>query len=254
MNSSSAPRAGVFPCNGTDVNFLVSVDNYASPTLLNNCAVAYLQAGRLDGAMKLLSIGLTKLRDQFLSVRKTISFVDEVIEDLLQVRRGTSRKEDDSPTTIVSGVQVFVHVDTGLLDLYNRALLIVQSQWDEQPDVLCAVILFNMGLVHHGWGLTHPSLTNKFLSSAHQLYQSGLDILQRYSIDAIDPLLRLALLNNKAHIEAGLLQADEMHDDLKAMETILVDREVALLDAEDNAIFHVNLICNSDTFAPAPAA
>jgi hypothetical protein len=233
----------------------------ASPTLnvpaavLNNSAVAYLQAGRPAEAMELLQIGLSHLRDQFVEKRGR------------QLEQAPSRDQDDDddamveeynlpykPTYVsaVSSIPVFWQQDVSSLTLYDRALLVDTAL--EGDEILSSVILYNMGLLHHNRGL--ESGVSNFLHRGYRLYQISLDILTRQN-SASDPLLLMALFNNMAHVASNLFQVNEMRAALGHIRTILSGMgHRPQLDEDDYAIFYANtfMFGQREEFMVAPAA
>jgi hypothetical protein len=190
--------------------------------------------------MGLLENGLADLRDQFLSKRNH------------SVQSSDSIKK--STPTVLSGIPVFPRYDKGLLAIYDRALIFDDSFTNDRPppQVVSAVIIYNMGLMHHIQGV-HLGLS-KFFSRAYQFYQISLDVLEKDGLhDKVDPLISLALFNNMAHAADYLFRADDMRNAFESMRSILTT-DGDCLDDQDYDIFYINSICSPTIPNLAPAA
>jgi hypothetical protein len=261
-------------------NFGLGTTNFLYPASLNNKAIVYLQHGREHEAIELLEIGLAYLRDQFhtsstgtLSTSGSSTLEDKMIHcesstrknEMEEVLQGVDKPCD--PVVWVTGVplpmETCVERVTGFIEMYDRALLIdaysnIQQQQHRPKlqEVISAILLYNLGLMHHIRGL-HPHggcVSDKFLADAYHLYEISLSILERNDAADVDPLLYLALLNNMAHIATGLSLTNKLYDELDAMRSI-IQRESDFVKDEDLQIFCVNAMCFSSTLVHiAPAA
>jgi hypothetical protein len=190
--------------------------------------------------MGLLENGLSDLRDQFLSKGDRSAQFSDII---------------NKPTpTFLSGIPIRPHChDKGLLALYDRALIFDECvSKDQSPQVLSAVIIYNMGLMHHIQGINLG--LSKFFSRAYKFYQISLDVLEKDGLyEKIDPLICLALFNNMAHAAAHLFRTDDMRQSFDAMRNILIT-DGDYLDDQDYDIFYINSMCCPTIPNLAPAA
>jgi hypothetical protein len=218
--------------------------DFSCPASINNCAVSCLKVGRADKAMEFLQLGLAILRKQFLSKEAPLRRYTDTSQDTCQ---------DGQPcisTCFLSGARLFLPRDACILELYDRAL-IIDSTDIRQPEVLSAVILYNMGFMHQTHGLTHGN--TELLARAHRFYQISLDVLEKNDIIEVDPLLYLALFNNAAHIGASLCQVETMRQCIEAVRNIM-ETDGDLIDEEDYEFFYTNTICCAPAATLAPAA
>jgi hypothetical protein len=259
----------------TTSNLHVNEKEACCSILLNNRAVARLQAGREDEAMELLEKGLSLLRDQFLNspqeprrstleTMTTNSSTAEMQNASLDTQRTTIEStccsdQGDSkipsdlslamsncmvdgelgrscciqhsrqvPTTTITFSSVplpFRHSHShvlGVVDMYERALVIHHPEMADgdvgghrthlllhpQPlfsptssvssstyEILSAVILYNMGLMHHRRGMIMSTSSSagagagtdsirmiRYLDDAFELYRIGLYVLEQSPI------------------------------------------------------------------------
>ena len=233
---------------------------------LNNSAIAYLQSGRAEEAMVLLQIALSKLRDQFVERRDPESERTGEDTPIEEDDDDQSMKSDDesdpcpkptSSISVFSSVPVWIQQDTSCLTFYDRALLVDINTPFEDNELLSAVILFNMALLHHSRGLEFGK--SDFLERASHLYQIALDILQKQKSANGNYLIIMALLNNMAHIDSHLFRMEDMTDSLEHMCKILSADDIVnddlLIDEDDYVIFFMNaMIGKEKEFTIAPAA
>jgi hypothetical protein len=193
--------------------------------------------------MEVLQIGLATLRDHFLSNRRIGCLHHEA----------TTEHLDPTRQTMIRGIPLQVQCSEELLRLYDRAFCFVESANCCLPlEVFTAIILYNMGLMHHIRGLTHGQ--SHFLDQAYRFYQISADVLDKKNESVrVNPLFLLALFNNMAHIAATLLRADEMQSSLRTVQSVLVN-DGYCIDEEDFEIFRNNTICYTAEFTTAPAA
>jgi tetratricopeptide (TPR) repeat protein len=241
-----------------------ALDNISASSL-NNSAIMYLQAGRSQEAMELLQIALSKLRDELLESP------DSELEDSCEEADQThGTKEEDvymkceqefaEPCTksinLFSSIPFLMQHDTSFLKLYDRALLVDTSCSCLDHELLSAVILFNMALLHHSRGIACCK-TDCLIRASH-LYQIALDILQRRLDCSMNYLLLMAIFNNLAHIDSHLFRIEEMRSSLEEIRTILmsevIDEEFSL-NEDDYSIFFMNaMFGNEKELSVAPAA
>jgi hypothetical protein len=224
------------------------------PFSLNNKAIAFLQTGRECAAMECFELGLATLRDQFLASDGNLS-AGLTSKDIPRPFRDIDEDDLSYDQRIwVRGVAVpaprCVNHEPGVVVMYDRALFVQCHHFHAKPEVLSAIILFNMGLMHHIRG-SHG--VTKFLEDAYHLYQISLCILDRNDAFDVDPLLYLALRNNMAHISSSLSMAEKMLEELCALQDTIAS-ECDYVDEEDLQIFYVNVLCGLSaipTVAPA---
>jgi hypothetical protein len=229
---------------------------------INNSAVTCIQAGRTQEAMEILQIALSDLRDQFVATQDPVgkdSPQEPVAHDDhdqhmdINVEQEEFSKPSDS-IYVFSGQPVALQEDVSLLTLYDRALLVDTIYPCQDKEILSAVILFNMALLHHFRGLEEGK--TEFLHSANRFYHFALSILQKPKTLKPNYLLLMALFNNMAHVDSHLFRMKEMKVSLKRMRTILTayDDDVPLEDA-DYAIFFINAVFGEEKeFTVAAAA
>lgn len=242
-----------------------SIPNNISASALNNSAIMYLQAGRSQEAMELLQIALSKLRDQFLESP------DSELDDSCDESEPTQDTDEDDlmmkceqdvvePCTksinLVSSISFVMQHDTSFLKFYDRALLVDTSDSCHDHELLSAVILFNMALLHHSRGVA--CCKTDCLVRASRLYQIALDILQRQFDYSTNYLLLMAIFNNLAHIDSHLFRIEEMKSSLEEIRSILmsevIDEEFSLSE-DDYSIFFMNaMFGNEKELTVAPAA
>jgi tetratricopeptide (TPR) repeat protein len=237
---------------------------------LNNSAVMYLQAGRLHEAMELFQIALSKLRDQFVEhqesdwegnqsdCEKPIDQGDDE-DQYMECEQDISEifSKPSMSISVFSSVPVWMPQDTSFLTFYDRALLVDINTPCHDRELLSAVILFNMALLHHSRGITCGK--TDCLERASRLYQIALDVLQKQIEHSTNYLLLMAIFNNMAHIDSHLFRMEEMKGSLKAMFNILtsddIDDDEFALEEDDYTIFFMNAIFgNEKELTVAPAA
>lgn len=235
---------------------------------LNNSAIMYLQAGKSHEAMELLQIALSKLRDQFMESEE--SDWDEHCESDEPTQESNDGTDDqrmkcdqesaEGPSkalNVFSSIPVWMPQDTSFLIFYDRALLVDTNTPCHDSELLSAVILFNMALLHHSRGVSYCKTDS--LELASRLYRIALDILQKEVDLGANYLLLMAIYNNMAHIDSHLFRVEEMKKSLEEIRTILmsdvIDSDDASLDEDDYAIFFMNSMFGSEKeLAVAPAA
>jgi tetratricopeptide (TPR) repeat protein len=235
---------------------------------LNNSAIMYLQAGKSHEAMELLQIALSKLRDQFMESEE--SDWDSQCDDDEPIQESIERNDDqwmkcnqestEVPSkafNVFSSIPVWMPQDTSFLIFYDRALLVDTNSPCHDSELLSAVILFNMALLHHSRGVSYCKTDS--LELASRLYRIALDILQKEVDLGSNYLLLMAIFNNLAHIDSHLFRMEEMKKSLEEIRTILmsdvIDADDISLDEDDYAIFFMNsMFGNEKELAVAPAA
>lgn len=235
--------------------------------VLNNSAIAYLQSGRTAEAMELLQIALSNLRDQFVENPDPAwegqcgEVPPEEVEDDQIMESSHMAEQCAKPScsiNVVGCVPIWLQHDASFLTLYDRALLVDTTTPCEDDELLSAVILFNMALLHHSRGLLECGEAD-YLDRANRLYEIALDILEKQEGHNANILLLMAVLNNIAHIDSHLCRLEDMKDSLEQMRHILagddIDEEDNSLDEDDYAIFFMNSMFSSEQeFTVAPAA
>ena len=235
---------------------------------LNNSAIMYLQAGKSHEAMELLQIALSKLRDQFMDCEESdweSQCDDEPIEESIGCTHEDPCTKCDQESTevptkalnVFSSVPVWMPQDTSFLIFYDRALLVDTTVPFHDSELLSAVILFNMALLHHSRGVSYCKTDS--LELASRLYRIALDILQKDVDRGSSYLLLMAIFNNLAHIDSHLFRIEEMKKSLEEVRTIIlsevIDDDECALDEDDYAIFFMNsMFGNEKELAVAPAA
>jgi tetratricopeptide (TPR) repeat protein len=245
-----------------------SVTQNIPASSLNNSAIMYLQAGRSIEAMELLQIALSKLRDQFMDCHD--SDWEDNCDEEEAIKHDVDEGEDDcmkcdqdfsepctKPISLFSSVPVRMPQDTSFLKFYDRALLVDTDCPCHDHELLSAVILFNMALLHHSRGIA--CCKADCFERASRLYQIALDILQKQLDYSTNYLLLMAIFNNLAHIDSHLFRMDEMKSSLEEIRTILtsdvIDDDALSLDEDDYAIFFMNaMFGNEKEITVAPAA
>jgi len=159
------------------------------------------------------------------------------------------------------------------LHLFDRALTISDNDrnrrngdddavYDEIDNaVTTAIVMYNMGLVHHGRGMSRGK--SKYLAKAAQLYQMSLHMIQQ-AMDGQQQenmpevsLLLLANLNNLAQIHSNWCRTDKTKLFLDGMRTVLTECSYEdFVGEEDYILFYMNILqeTNVFAFATAPAA
>lgn len=235
---------------------------------LNNSAIMYLQAGKSHEAMELLQIALSKLRDQFMECEdsewESHSENDDPIEETTSSHEDRWMKCDqqstEAPTkalNVFSSIPVWMPQDTSFLIFYDRALLVDTNSPCHDSELLSAVILFNMALLHHSRGVSYCKTDS--LELASRLYRIALDILRKEVDLGSNYLLLMAIFNNMAHIDSHLFRMEEMKKSLEEIRAIImsdvIDADEISLDEDDYAIFFMNsMFGNEKELAVAPAA
>lgn len=254
--------------NNTTITKMERLSHNVPASSLNNSAIMYLQAGKSHEAMELLQIALSKLRDQFMESEE--SDWDSQCDDEEPIQESTDRNDDqwmkcdqesaEVPSkafNVFSSIPVWMPQDTSFLIFYDRALLVDTNTPCHDSELLSAVILFNMALLHHSRGVSYCKTDS--LELASRLYRIALDILQKEVDLGSNYLLLMAIFNNLAHIDSHLFRMEEMKKSLEEIRTILmsdvIDADDVTLDEDDYAIFFMNsMFGNEKELAVAPAA
>jgi len=181
--------------------------------------------------------------------------------------------------------------DKAFLYLFDRALTITPTSpadddyYDEAHNtVTSAIIMYNMGLVHHTRGMSRGK--TKYLTKALQLYQMSLHMIQRVTGGVHDTsndaaaetaitipevtVLILANLNNLAQIHSHLCLNDKMNAFIESMRVVLAECSTSGVDGggggnasgsaefDDYSWFFTNILFfyneKASVFAAAPAA
>jgi tetratricopeptide (TPR) repeat protein len=231
---------------------------------LNNNAIMYLQAGKPYEAMELLQTALSQLRDQFMECEEPDwdTDSDDPIHESCHENSCLDCVQDatEAPTkaiSVYSSIPVLIPQDTSFIVFYDRALLVDTSGPCLDNELLSAVILFNMALLHHSRGVSFCKTDS--LELASRLYHIALDILRKEVHIGSNYLLLMAIFNNLAHIDSHLFRIDEMKGSLEEIRTILISDVIDVDDfslcEEDYAIFFMNaMLGNEKELAVAPAA
>jgi hypothetical protein len=259
------------------------------PTELNNGALAYWAAGHVSEAMELLQLALSRLSETCFDPSKPthVGGGGGPSSDALPNRRlraearhpyalDASLSATTTTTFKVAGMKSINpysvlssklthssaqhdhHHDASFLTLYDRAFLVdtKASADDLDPCLLLAVVLYNMALLHHTRGLDQGQAS--YLTSARQLYQLALGIVQQPLAEHPPSLLWLALCNNVAYIDSYLLRVSDMKHHLQQMSRVLRCDDLPDLDETDDddyMIFYLNaMFGEEDNLVVAPAA
>ena len=153
--------------------------------------------------------------------------------------------------------------DPSLMGVFDRALCVTNDDDMEHRELVTAVLMFNLGLVHHARGISRGR--SKYLNKALNLYKMALRVIQNiqeqlaqdHEAHGITPecirsvshvsLLLLALLNNMTQIYSQFFRLEKMQHYLQHMRWLLSeDHELAaqyLLTDDDFAWFCTNVMC-----------
>lgn len=230
---------------------------------LNNGAITYLQDGHPEEALELLQLALASLRDHFQDESEGSTQPDNRrarLRPAVPQQQEPSMQvddDDDDEVFLKDSVNVFsampftIEQEASALILYNRALMIdTNSSLANASEIISSVVLFNMGLLHHTWGIGHGK--SDLLERANRLYEIALDVLDKQPNDSA--LLRMAILNNIAHIGSQLFRPDSMRNSLLELRD-LVEMDDTPLEEEDYVIFFMNsMVGQKNEFTLAPAA
>lgn len=243
------------------------------PSILNNAAVVALQAGRTNDAMALLQKALGILKDQFTCASlggETLGYRRDSLSSSTSSSSSAScpmetlddndnddyKQAKSSPISVVGAVPLLEQPDASVVVLYDRALL-VDTSFIDSPDadeLISAVVLFNMGLLHQSWGIA--SGKTDFLVRSRRLYEIAIDILDKLNVESV--LLTMALWNNLAHLASHLARLDDMRTSLHQVRDLLQVHEEDVdfpLEEDDYALFFMNtMVGKGDDFTVAPAA
>jgi len=195
---------------------------------LNNNSVAHLAAGNANSAMKALTSAIVAMRETQESIE-----VDVAVELLTQGRK--------TPSVEISQLQ------DPIFYVYNKAPLL-----DTSDDIASAnaVLLFNMALTLHRWGL-ECSQTDK-LRKSFRLY--GLAYQIAATLGASPSIISIACLNNQAAICYSMTEYDaarELLDSIPEAADVAMDSlEPLSLDAQEG----LDEICLNVTIMPRPTA
>lgn len=220
---------------------------------LNNTAIAYWQSGRSQEAMEIFQVALSNLRDDC-----NESETDErtsAMDISTSQSDGTTKSCSDEINSCVS-VPVLMKQDTCFLTCYNRAVFLDADCVSLKDTVLPAVILFNIGLLHHSRGVESDNMS--LLEHASRLYRMSLQLLRKQANEGNNLLLFLALFNNLAHIDSIFFRMDDMKLSLNRMEVMLSENDSVSdpsTDEEDFVIFSMNIMFGDQKeYLLAPAA
>jgi tetratricopeptide (TPR) repeat protein len=215
---------------------------------LNNCAIAYWQAGYHQQSCDLFQIALTNLRDRWWQDRTSQELDCESLE-----------KSNVMSWCLVSSsenISVAMAQDDCFLLSYDQAIVLDISTKYEDEVLLLVVVMFNMALLHHSKGLEWKD--NGGMEQARRLYHLSLEILNDHSNSKGTSFFRLVLLNNIAHIDSFVQCKDAMMISLASMYNILLETTLNGDDYEeyeDYEIFSLNVMVGQTViFAFAPAA
>lgn len=249
---------------------------------LNNQAVAHLQHERVHEAVDLLRSALTLLKDGFKIRNSPVTpQADANKMDPLSFGDSSSTIGEDFSMSISSfnsddGFMMDVEDDikpegpailavpvlhdmllhppqlsgNSAIILFDRALCLAQDETDRE--MVTAVIMFNLGLVHHARGIARGR--SNYLSKAMNLYKMSLRVVQKVE-DAPISLLLLALFNNLAQIYSHFFLLEKMRRYLDNMRLLLADDEVRTMSQDDFVWFCTNVMFNEGSYiSVAPAA
>jgi hypothetical protein len=225
---------------------------------LNNCAIAYWQAGCHQEATVLFHIAVANLRDQcrleplLVSDEEGKNALDlQLVEDT--VKEATSWMSK----TAHPCVSIEMPHDDCFVVCYTHAVLLDTSARYQDDALLASTVMFNMALLHHSTGLEwrHPVV----LEQACRLYHLSMGLLNGLDKSNSNTLLYLATLNNIANIDSCLRRKESMMASLDKMCQILVATDG--IAGHDTAwtdyylVFSINVMVGQlVTFTIAPAA
>jgi tetratricopeptide (TPR) repeat protein len=141
---------------------------------------------------------------------------------------------------------------------YNRPFLLELSSSEYSITDMaekCAHILFNMALAYHQEGVTTGK--SKRTLKALLLYQQALLALEGSVIQKSSKLilLFLAIVNNMAHIQVEIFDADGLQRSRAMLHAIMFHEDRAELDAESRSFFFLNMLfLDRDDVFKLPAA
>lgn len=216
---------------------------------LNNAAIAYIQKGHHDIAIKMLTSAIDKL------LRK-ISHdpVDDAVETE-QMACDVDQSSSPKPLHRVDiGDSFQINQDSSM---YCRALLLPKDQQcssDSDFKRTSAVLLYNLALVHHWRGLATGKTFG--LAKALKLYNMAMVVVQQ-NVDGIDMnYMAMAIFYNMGHIHAHLFQQREAHICFDSLRQILSQAsDIHDVIAEDDyAVFFISAMFQESELHFAPAA
>jgi hypothetical protein len=145
--------------------------------------------------------------------------------------------------------------DQSIVALYDRAFFIASDENADEESLSC-VLLYNMALVNHLYGIEKGDQTS--LITALKLYQMSLKIaLQNYIFPLDADVLIIALYNNMAHIHSHQFSIAETRSAMNEMSLFLESEHTAsLINEDDYALFYLNVMVFHGKFSlnSAPAA
>jgi hypothetical protein len=149
-------------------------------------------------------------------------------------------------------------IDGAYVALFDRALYVEyeEDESSQNPKVLTAVILYNMGLVSHCHAICFECPDS--LRKALRTYQLALRAMsENFCPSTSDGLVLLAIHNNIAAIYASHMLAEEpemnvLKETIARMGTILNWETADLIDDDEYIWFAVNVMCRQgNELAPA---
>jgi hypothetical protein len=231
---------------------------------LNNSAVASLRRGRPNEALELLSTALADLKDD-------VSDSDASTETHSKRSSSSSSRdfnneedeyssameinvEQDQPSVFSVPVRTSTcaQCDHSLVLNYSCALAIFDDVQDKE--LLIAVVLYNMALVHHCRAIERG--ISSLITTALNLYKIAASFIENArDIDSSNGLLLLALYNNMAQIHASQFSLEETRVCIDRVRMLLsaVSAE-SFIEEEDYHFFFVNTMLQVEDIALAPAA
>lgn len=236
--------------------------------VLNNLAVACLQLDEWKEGMNYLRIAISSLKSEMEQNRERPSSLhtNHFLEDHSSRRSVTTGVKQEvvctETTNFLQSTPVYVsseqvHPPQSCIEIFSHALVVSHAEEDRQ-ELVCAVVLYNMGLVHHLVGLADPGQKGeRKLENALLLYELALRLLHasQTELDAEVKILALALENNLAHLHSLKFSMDEAQRSLHEVRNLLASRKYpTALDEEEYKVFFLNTLWGKQMTAFAPAA
>jgi hypothetical protein len=160
-----------------------------------------------------------------------------------------THKMDAVPANVMNQVSPN---DSGLVSVYDRAIVIAHHHDD--CEVVTAVILYNMALLHHTRGIQLNQ--SKCILRATKFYHMALSIVMprhHYCTSSGGySILVLALFNNLAHAYSYTYDVDHMSACMEYMRQTLTAVHYTTEESVKYSVFTINVMCAQDSRTVLP--
>lgn len=227
---------------------------------LNARAVQLMNTGSTVAAIHSLIAALHRLR----------SHVDNGHIEDTQERQPQQNESQDEDFAVAPVVELVADGEVplsavGVFTLVSRPFFLNERFGQLEviagkPNVVAAVLLYNLALAHHLVGSMRANPQARFARALMYYDLAHKAIGSRGSSSECATLLRLACINNKGHIHSQLFKKEESLKCLTSLESAvaessaLIGESTSLTEIFRYFILTVNLFQGRDCFSTAPSA